>query len=202
MKCICEKTTYTTLLEANLCLLKIARTKSKKSGKKPVRAYKCGHCGYYHLTSQTEKEFKNGKQNKMNIYQKIENTKKKWAEIITKEIVDREFIDAGAVSTFIETRMDIAMNDIVALQISGYENDLNYWQSRYKNMNLSKKERQEALQHIIAIKPKKKQLNRYLHTVKDNDTLVLLKKYVKDTFGEEALKSFYDSLKIKENVTG
>lgn len=77
----CEKATYLTLNEARIALTKVMIKSKRKI--KPIRIYKCEHCGMYHLTSKTERQYKT------NLQLKNKEIKKR-NQIREKAFIERE----------------------------------------------------------------------------------------------------------------
>jgi hypothetical protein len=125
------------------------------------------------------------------IFKELEEARDKWSGIIASEIAERNFYDASEMSNYIKARLFIAMSDLLSIQVDDLEKQRTGLIKKYVDKSLPYNKRQEFAGQLAILTPKKKAINRLLHTIQDYNEYWVLKHYITDKFGADVLRDFY-----------
>lgn len=124
------------------------------------------------------------------------------AELLSKEIIETKMLDIPSLKTKIQLRMESGLNDFLHEYLHSFEIE-EVAIKRQMELVFGTKDYMKLGFKLGAIKTRRKATNRVMSDSLNQDKFGLLKTYVKNKFGEEEMKSFYnlfnDELESVEN---
>lgn len=135
------------------------------------------------------------------VFKKLDEAQSKWARVIADEVADRRFYDIKEVAAYAKVKLNMAIMDLVTIQVSDLEQQRSGLAAAYVDTTLSTHKRMEIASQLAEINHKKKSLNRLVHTMGDYDEFRQLKNYVSEKFGLDALHDFFDNYANKPENT-
>lgn len=129
----------------------------------------------------------------MDIFKELDEAQARWAEVIANEVADRRFYDIKEVAAYAKIKLNMAIMELLTIQVNDLEQQRNGLAKAYVDKSLPVYKRMEIAGQLAELNPKKKALNRILHTISDYDEFRQLKNYIVEKFGKEALHEFFDN---------
>lgn len=121
----------------------------------------------------------------------MKDTIKQFANELSIELSKRNLFDIDEVSAVISARMSGFVTTVVKAHSTDAENQYIELLEKQSKVPLHSKEYVKIGYKLSLLKNKKARANRAVYSIKSVDQLPRLKKFIKDKYGVEVLKEFY-----------
>ena len=133
-------------------------------------------------------------------FQALEDSIKKFSELIATELAERRIYDPKEFEAFIKTRMYFALHELVKIESSDLEQQRKGLVDAYTSA-LPANYKKQLRDQLSALTPKLKEMNRLRKSFDDFNEYKQLKGFVKEKFGEEELTNFFQN-HLKKDISG
>jgi len=131
-------------------------------------------------------------------YKEIHASLDYFAENIAKEISEKRYYEIEEIKAKAKTRLWFAITDCLSITINDSEEKKRKLVSEYQNCNDSRKIHIGI--EISKLNSKIKDANKVIMLQRDYEEYEMLKKYVKDNYGNEVMQSFFEMCKQVKNA--
>lgn len=125
-------------------------------------------------------------------FTQLEDAIKKFARIISIELTERKYYEVEQFEAFAKTRLYFAISEIVKLESEDLaEKRRGLVEALHTNIPYYKKKEIQA--QLAELKPKLAELNRVNKSCEDYTEYAQLQHYIKEKFGAEHVKDFFEN---------
>jgi hypothetical protein len=134
----------------------------------------------------------------MIIFKELDKLMNEFSENIAAEVSEKRMYEVAEVKAIAKTRLWFAITQCLQLQVTEAENRRRGLVQLYHDQRLPNWKRIKLQAELAEVTAEKKDANRLLHTMADYNEYEQLRHYIRDKYGYEALKDFYDNYCNKE----